>query len=179
MEPINLSRTGAKGLAMADLQQLTTILWRQRQLVEQLLYRVEVQQLLLSSGKTRWVAQAAHDVEVVLDRMRHEELQRALCVSTVSADLGLESSNPSLRELTAVVGSPWDGVLRDHQEAFLALTAEIEFVTRNNRELLTRGHQATRELLAALSGGTEISGYGANGRSARLSATNHLVDQAV
>lgn len=164
---------------MADLQQLTTILWRQRQLVEQLLYRVEVQQLLLTSGKTRWVAQAAHDVDVLLDRMRHEELQRALCVSVVATDLGIDVSNPSLRELIAHVASPWDVVLRDHQEAFLALTAEIEYVTRNNRELLSRGHQATRELLAALSGGNELSGYGANGQAARLTPTSHLVDQAV
>ena len=63
--------------------------------------------------------------------------------------------------------------------AFLALTAEIEYVPRNNRELLSRGHQATRDLLAAPSGGNELSGYGANGQAARLTPTSHLVDQAV
>jgi hypothetical protein len=164
---------------MADLQQLTTILWRQRQLVEQLLYRSEVQQLLLSSGRTRWTAASAHDVEVVIDRMRHEELQRALCVAAVAADLGLETRNPSLRELISVVPAPWDGVLRDHQEAFLALTSEIDQITRSNRELLTRGHQATRELLAALAGGPEASGYDADGGAARLAPAAHLVDHTI
>ena len=163
---------------MDALNELSRTLWQQRQLLEQLLYRVEVQQLLLATGRSRWVEAAADDVEVVLGQMRHKELERALAVASVAQQLGLERIEPPLRELIAVVPSPWDSILSDHQQAFLAMTAEVEQVTRHNRELLAQGFQATRELLASLTGDPSPQGYGADGGRAKLTTSSHLVDQA-
>jgi hypothetical protein len=165
---------------MADaLNDLSRVLWHQRQAMEQLLFRVEVQQMLLAADRTRWVSAAAADVERVLDAIRDREIERAIIVAAVVEELGLDKENPSLRELSEAVPSPWGVILNEHRQAFLTLTGEIEHGTRHNRELLERGYQVTRELLASLTGDTAPSGYSADGSAARLSPAGHLLDRAV
>jgi len=165
---------------MADaLNELSRVLWQQRQDLDRLLFRMEVQQMLLVAGRERWVAEAAADVEAVMDNIRHREIKRAMVVAEVAKELGLDDREPSLRELSEIVPAPWDGILSDHRQAFLTLTGEIEQCTRHNRELLNRGFELTRELVAFLTGDAGPYGYQADGSSARLSATSHLVDRAV
>jgi hypothetical protein len=162
-----------------DLHELSRILWHQRQLVEALLYRVEIQQSLLTAGKNRWIAAAAHDIDNAIDSLRAAELERAVQVARVAAHLGLANSEPRISELIPAVGAPWDTILSDHQQAFLSMTGEIEHLTRANRELLSRGYQTTREVLATLTGSAIPSGYGPDGSLQALEPTNHFIDEAV
>jgi len=165
---------------MADaLNELSRVLWQQRQDLDRLLFRVEVQQMLLIAGRERWVLAAAADVEAVMENIRHREIHRALVVANVAQELGLDRNDPSLQELAAIAPSPWDSILADHRHAFLTLTGEIEQCTRHNRELLNRGFELTRELVAFLTGDSGPLGYQADGSAARLSATSHLLDRVV
>ncbi len=50
------------------MEDLSLILWRERELLETLLYKLEQEQLVLASGRTRWLARAAREVETVLRR---------------------------------------------------------------------------------------------------------------
>src|SRR3546814_11800418 len=75
---------------------------RERNLLESLLYRLEVEQLGLASGKTRWLLQAANDVEQVVITIRQTELLRAVASDEVAASVGLEH-NTSLRALAEAV----------------------------------------------------------------------------
>jgi FlgN protein len=165
--------------AIEDLHELSRILWHQRQLVEALLYRVEIQQALLTAGKNRWIAAAAHDIDDAIDSLRAAELERAVQVARVSAHLGLATPEPRISELLPAVGAPWDTILSDHQQSFLAMTSEIETLTRANRELLSRGYQTTREVLASLTGSPLPTGYGPDGSLRALETTNYLIDEAV
>ena len=51
-----------------SMEDLSSVLWRERDLLELLLFKLEVEQLVLTSGRTHWLAVAAREVETVLAR---------------------------------------------------------------------------------------------------------------
>ncbi|MGE0879139.1 MAG: flagellar protein FlgN [Acidimicrobiia bacterium] len=156
------------------MTELSHTMWRQRRLMELLMYRLEVQQLVLASGRTQWLGNAATEVEQVIDAMRKEELKRAVHSSAAGAALGL-GVEPSLRELIEAAPSPWDEILREHQAAFLTMTGEIEDLSKQNRDLISRGHQATRDLLAAITGEV-VDSYSASGTAQRIGQPARTMD---
>jgi hypothetical protein len=76
------------------LREVSAILWRQRHLLELLLFKLDEEQLVLVAGRTRWLPRATREVEMVLEEIRQTELERALEVSRVALDLGLPASCP-------------------------------------------------------------------------------------
>ena len=60
-----------------SMPDLAAILWRQRELLERLVYRLECEQLLLAAGRTRFLATATGEVEALLDELAVVEVQRA------------------------------------------------------------------------------------------------------
>jgi len=163
---------------VSAITDLSHTLWRQRRLLERLVYRLEVQQLLLAAGRTRWISTATADVEQVMDRLREEDLARAVQVSAVGMELGL-GQEPSLRDLVEHAPAPWNDILREHQAAFLEMTSEVEELTRHNRELLARGYSSTRDLLAAMTDGQEVGGYSAAGSSTSFRLPASTIDRTV
>lgn len=131
------------------LQALTSVLWRERQLLELLVFKLEQERLLLTSGKTRWLGHATREVEHVLEQIRETELGRAVESDAVSRTLGLPPGR-TLHELADAAPSPWNDLLQAHREAFLELTTQIETLTVSNRELMTTSHRATQQALANL-----------------------------
>ncbi|HEX7096693.1 MAG TPA: flagellar protein FlgN [Acidimicrobiales bacterium] len=125
---------------------LSQTLWRQHRLLELLLYRMEVQRLMLATGQGRWIEQAASDVEAMMDVLREEELVRATQVARLAERLGIDR-NASLRELVEASPEPWSEILRDHQRAFLELVDQIDATSKANRDLIRRSLRLTRELL--------------------------------
>jgi len=128
------------------LQEVSTTLWQERNLLELLLFKLEEEQLLLASGRTRWLARATREVEVVLERIREAEIMRAIEVDHVAPSL-LLPPGPSLRQLAENAPSPWDTMFADHRQAFLELTEEITQLASTNRELVARGQRATQDFL--------------------------------
>ncbi len=60
-----------------SLPDLAAVLWRQRDLLERLVYRLECEHLLLAAGRTRFLALATAEVERLLDEwVVHEALLR-------------------------------------------------------------------------------------------------------
>lgn len=145
------------------LAEASNILWRQRHLLELLLFKLDVEQSLLASGRLRWLARATHEVELVLDEIRSTELARAVAVDEVAAELGLPPG-ASLRDLATRVSPPWDGILSEHREAFLQLTEEIAAVARSNRDLVHHGHQAVTDVLDLVDDGIQHDDPFAAGR---------------
>lgn len=133
-----------------SMEDLSSVLWRERELLETLLFKLEVEQLVLATGRTRWLAPAAREIEEVLDAIREIELLRSVEADVVAALLGLDP-NPSLREIAEASDEPWKSIWLDHRETFTTVSAEISSMAENNRELLTSGYQAAKATLAALS----------------------------
>ncbi|MGY6500880.1 MAG: flagellar protein FlgN [Acidimicrobiales bacterium] len=158
------------------LSTLSQTLWRQRALVETLLYRLELQQMVLASGRTRWIDLSARDVENAIDDVRAEELMRATSVAAAAPLLNLPET-ASLSDLAEAAGDPWDQILRDHQSAFLSLIASVEDVSRDNREMLHHGLSETQDFLSRVTDVPRgLDGYSVEGTGTKAVAKPTLVD---
>jgi hypothetical protein len=158
------------------LPDLSSILWREREMLELLLFKLEEEQLVLAGGRTRWLAHATREVELVLEQIRQAEVLRAAEVEVIAAELKL-GSNPSLAHLADTVAEPWSTMLRDHRKAFMALAAEISTLAEANRDLLTAGQRAARETMLAFTGSVET--YGRSGATVSHATRPSLVDEAI
>lgn len=157
------------------MEQLSQVLWRERELLEELLFRLEVEQLVLASGRTRWLAHAAGDVEGLLEDLRRTEVLRATAAEAAASDAGLPHS-PSLRALAETAPDPWRSILLDHHATFVTLTGEIAAMADANRHLITRGYQAAREVLTELS---STDSYTPDGEAATTPAGPRLFDRSL
>jgi hypothetical protein len=165
------------------LEEVSSILWRQRKLLELLLFKLQEEQLVLASGKSRWLTHATHEVEVVLEEIRHIEVRRAAEVDQLAGDLGLRA-NPTLRQLVEALDMPWKGIFEQHRAAFLIAAQEIQALADSNRELLTQGRRATDEALAWLSGGdqpapTDVGIYSSRGSTTPVLRGPRLINRAL
>lgn len=161
-----------------SLAELSNLLWRQRQLLDLLLFKMTVEQQLLAGRQIRWLARATDEVEAVLAEMREVELLRAVVLDDLAAAHGLEA-NPSLRAVAAAVPEPWQGIFEEHRQAFLALTDEVQSVARSNRELLNREQTANRDLLVELTGDERVSIDDVSYGNARRPMSAVVLDEAL
>lgn len=157
------------------IEELSTVLWRERELLEMLLFKLEEEQLLLAAGRTTWLPHAANEVEAVLESIREAELLRAVVADAAAESLGLES-NPSLRTLAEAAPEPWRTIMLEHRDAFAAVAAQVDELADTNRELLTAGYQAAQATLLSMSDSPAT--YAADG-STVTERRNHLLDRSM
>ena len=163
-------------MAFSDV---SNILWRERQLLELLQFKLEVEQCLLAAGKSRWLGHATREIETMIEEVKQAELARAIEVEAVCRELGVTDA-ATLKALVAVAPEPWSGILEEHRKAFLLATQEIVALAEHNRELLARGYSAAREALASL-GAERIQTYtpGGDVAVAKAGVTMRLLDEAL
>ncbi|CAN5507264.1 hypothetical protein BH10ACT10_BH10ACT10_15510 [soil metagenome] len=144
-------------------EDLASVLWRERDLLELLLFKLEVEQLVLTSGMPQWLAIAANEVAAVLQEVRDTELRRALVVDACASELGL-SPSASLNEIAVASEEPWQAIWLNHRKAFTTFAVHISVMSEGNRMLLTAGpaeergtpEPRPRRHGAVLSGSTEV-----------------------
>ncbi len=176
MCPPMVSAPGGESRAETALANISSALWGIRELLELLSFKLETEQVLVASGRTRWLGRATHEVELVLEELRHADLRRTIELGEVADALGLDP-DISLIELADKVPSPWDDVLADHRASLLRSTAEITALAESNRELLHSGYSALQEAFGLASTTSEPSTYTANGAASRPT-TRRLFDQS-
>jgi hypothetical protein len=159
-----------------SLTELSTDLWLLRELLELLLFKLEEEQVLLASGRTRWVPHATREVELVLEQIRRAEQVRARHTEALATALGLPE-DVSMVNLANRAPAPWSDLLHQHRRAFLALTAEITALAKANRDLATSGQRAVRETLLMFTG--EVGTYGSGGMGGPGDRRARLVDEAI
>ena len=163
------------------LSVVSNILWQERQLLELLAFKLEEEQLVLASGRARWLAHATREVEMVLEEIRRAELDRSVHVEAVATELGL-GPNPTLQQLATAAPAPWGAILEEHRKAFLECTQAIVSLAQVNRELLSKGYRAARETLAWLGhgghGDPEPEVYSPSGTTAARSRSI-LLDEVI
>jgi hypothetical protein len=158
------------------LETVSRILWKERELLELLLFKLEEEQLVLTSGRSKWLPHATREVEAVLEQMRRTELLRAVEVDAAAAELGL-AAGPSLTELADAADEPWRQLLHSHRRGLLGLTTEISGTAAANREILGTAERATRDALLSLS--ESVQTYTADGSTVSTPSPARLVDEAV
>jgi hypothetical protein len=162
------------------LNEVSTVLWRERQLLELLVFKLEEEQLLLSGGKLRWVNHASREVEIVLEQLRAAELLRAVKVEAAATELHLDSY-PGLKSLAQACPEPWSSIFGRHRQAFLELTSEVRDLSEQNRHLLAKGRDAAREALNWLTGSASPppTAYTAAGAPSQVPAGHLLVNEVI
>jgi hypothetical protein len=162
------------------LNEVSTVLWRERQLLELLVFKLEEEQLLLGAGKARWVNHASREVEIVLDQLKAAELVRSVKVEAAAQELGLDSY-PGLKSLAQASPEPWSSIFGRHRQAFLELTGEVQELSEQNRHLLAKGRDAAREALNWLGGNAAPppTAYTATGSVTSAPAGHLLVNEAI
>ena len=160
------------------MDELSALLWRERDLLEILFYKLEVEQLLLVSGKTRWLNRVTDEIEETTEKIRGVGLARSVEVAGVADTIGAPE-NASLADLiVAASDSPWGEILRAHRVAYLELTSSISHLKDANEQLLRAASRATQETLATMSAATHT--YDARGfASTGVTGAAHLLDRDV
>jgi hypothetical protein len=168
-QPADAARQAAFGA-------LTDVLWRQREVLEELLYTLTTQQLILRGGDSRWLARADSDVRSAIEAVQDFEVLRAAEVDLLVRHYGLPA-DVSLRGLAESAPEPWPTVLLDHREVLRTLTFEIDAVAADNRRLLQAGERATREALDTITTGASAStgAYDSRGDVPRTSRTRSFI----
>lgn len=154
--------------------ELSASLWRERELLELLVFKLTEEQLLLTSGKARWLQYATQEVEQVMQKLRTASLARSLEVSSVAEDWGVDE-NSTLRELTVhSTDDAWRDILSSHLVAMTALTAEIQELRDLNVQYLRTAIRSTQEAMAH--DGSSSGVYDAKGVAETAGATARMFD---
>jgi hypothetical protein len=125
-------------LASAAMDELASVLRRERDLLDQLRFRFVETRLLLAAREIRYLRWATAEVDQARQRAQTVDLLRAARVELLSASTTHEGPL-TLRGLANASQGPWDGILRDHHEGLCALVAEIEVIGHRNAELARSG----------------------------------------
>ncbi|MGH9178775.1 MAG: flagellar export chaperone FlgN [Acidimicrobiales bacterium] len=121
------------------LTELSEVLWREREALDLVLFKLEEQRLLLQEpGMTRWLGHANREIDVVLDQLCEMELNRAVACAAAAAELGVED-DARLGALAAAAPPPWPCVIERHIAALRRLADEVLILAGANRILLLEG----------------------------------------
>lgn len=133
-----------------SLNSLTALLWRERELLDLLEFKMEEQQLLLFAGRSQWINHAAREIEAVLDKVRTASLARAVESAAVATEHRLED-NATLAEIIAAVKEPaWREIMEGHLGALRGSTSRISALRESSTAQLRSAQRATQETLATL-----------------------------
>jgi hypothetical protein len=154
--------------------ELSASLWRERELLELLVFKLTEEQLLLTSGKARWLQYATQEVEQVMNKLRTAGLARSIEVASLAEDWGIDE-NSTLRELTVhSTDDMWRDILTAHLVAMTGLTREIQELRDLNMQYLRVAIRSTQEALAQ--DGPASGTYDAKGVTETSLATARMFD---
>ena len=127
------------------MDELLTVLGRQRHVLEILLFRLLEARSLLANGEVRFLHLAAQDIEAACESVREVELRRAL--------LPLPDGT-TLRQLSDVSPAPLGEILHDHLLDLSRLAAKVGAASEAVAELSAVGvaRARDRELVATVPG---------------------------
>jgi hypothetical protein len=150
------------------------LLWREREILEQVLFKVVQERLVLEAGETRWLQAANRELEAAVRELRVSEVLRSAETTVLAEELGL-SDNASLSELAGAAPEPWSSILLEHRDALRQLTLEIDDATAQSRLLLDAGARTVRETLLSIN--DAVATYDARGQAATGAARATRVDE--
>lgn len=158
-----------------DPQKLSALLWEERELLEFLTFKLDEQQLLLTTGRSRWIKFASTEIEQATQRLRAAGLARDLAVSALAEEWGL-TENASLRQVIAgAPAGPWAEIFTSHLDAMTSLTNEIRELRDANEQLLREADRSTQESIAGAV--ARPSSHNASGRDGDPGENPRTVEQ--
>ena len=162
---------------MEPAEDLSHQLWTMRELLEQLVFKLEVQGLLLAASRARWVPYVTAEIEAILEAIAEIEQGRTAATTRLARKVG-QSPHSSLAELIEHIDAPWSALLAQHRLHLLSLQAEIEEISRANHEMAKRSLMRSREIIASL-GEQTVDVYDPRGITTPLVVGSLRLDRTV
>lgn len=159
------------------VEDLSHQLWTMRELLEQLVYKLEVQRLMLAAGRSRWLPFVESEIEAVVAAVTEVELARAHAASRVAVELGMPATT-RLDDLVDRLDEGWNEIMRAHRLHLLSLYGQVEDATNDNRELAAKGLSRTRDVIAALTD-DDVDVYDPAGEATSLNLAAQRLDRMV
>ncbi|WP_372698486.1 flagellar protein FlgN [Arthrobacter sp. JSM 101049] len=157
--------------------ELSALLWKERELLELLQFKLEEEQLLLVSGKSRWIGMATREVESVLDKVHAASLARSVEAASVAAAWGLADDAPLADIAAQAPQGPWTDILGAHLTALRETTSEIAALREANEQYLRAAQRSTQETLATLD--DERPGYDRTGAGTAARDGARIIDTSL
>ncbi|MET0844140.1 MAG: flagellar protein FlgN [Mycetocola sp.] len=155
--------------------ELSALIWRERELLELLVFKLEVEQLLLTMGKTRWLHYATTEIEQVVASLRDVGLARSVEVSAVAVSWGT-TEDATLRHLIdSAPAGPWSDIFTSHLAALTQLTTDVTVLRDTNGRMLRAASRSTQETLAQTS--ADVGVYNASGAADAQATAARLFDK--
>ena len=130
---------------METLAELSSLLQRERLLLELLVFKLTELTHLLEAGDARFLGWAAEEVERAVEAVRVTELERAVHVQALGPAHADEST--LLTRLAEHAPEPWAAQFADHRRALTALAEEVAEGLRTTRRLAETGSGVVDALL--------------------------------
>ena len=134
---------------MSGFAEVSDILWRERELLDLLLFKLDSEQLLLRAGRVQWLARSTHEIDLVLEQLQLVEITRALEVDDLAVQLGLQPG-ATLSDLAAAAPTPWAALFQAHRAAFRTLIEEVTDLAEANQRALREACATSEQKLAPL-----------------------------
>ena len=116
-----------EGTSIIGPHELSVLLWKERELLELLLYRVVTMSLLEREKQVRWLKQARTEMDAVTQRLRALRLERAVMIAQLSEDWGTIREDATLLELIAgAPQGPFADIFDSHLVALRGLCGELQ-----------------------------------------------------
>jgi hypothetical protein len=163
---------------MADVSAMcaavSATLWLQRESLEELLFKLVEEQLVVSTGATRWLHRVDSEVRTSMERVQSGEVMRAVEVQALTASLDLDV-DASLAEIADAATEPWSTLLHEHRAALRDLAFEVKGVAAENSRLLDAGAKSVRQTLDTIT--STVTTYDRAGGSVRSLRGPILLDE--
>lgn len=157
-------------------EELTALLWRERELLDLLVFKLEEEHLILASGKTRWLEHATREVSHVVERLRATSLERTAVAVHVALRWELPEDAGLLDLADGAPAGPWQEILVDHHRAMMVAVEQVRGLRDLNLQFLRAGLLSTQDTAAALA--TEAGTYDHRGHTTQ-DAVSRLLDERV
>ena len=134
------------GMGASDV---STLLWRERQLLDLLVFKMEEEQLILAAARPHLLGPASAEVAQVLEQISQCEAERDAATRELAAELGL-GSPARLAEIVEASDEPWTGIFSEHRKGLVAAVERIRALAAGTKVLLAARLSATADALALL-----------------------------
>jgi hypothetical protein len=118
-----------------DANEVSAVLWHERELLELLCWKLEIVQLLLAAENNGALPHVIVEIEHAAKRLRVTELDRSVKVSAFQRG---SKETPTLSDLASQApAGPWGDLLAEHLEAMAELTTRIQRLRKTTAAFLT------------------------------------------
>jgi len=121
---------------------------RERDMLELLLFRLDVQQLLVAAGRTRGIHHAVVELERAISALPTATLSRDTLVTVVADEWGVPDAVTLKQLIAAAPTDVWQEIFTDYLVTMLALVVEIRQMEKLNQQRLAAALRLAEETLA-------------------------------